>query len=144
MYKMFPLFSTKGSRENLSEILVPEKTLSSRFLTIAESEPFGPIEASKVYNLPPAVDLLKQAAEVGDHSESKLSKKEETKIKQAYIREKFYFGKKKSDRYTFEFKKAKVGEVGFRYGTTLRDNKKNRKIDFDNSGKMIYALPQSG
>lgn len=141
MYNMFPLFSSR-TKENLSEIPVPKKTLLSRFLTVAENEPFGPIEASKIYNLPPAVDLLKKAAEVGDHSEHDFKLEEEKKQKAA---EKIIVAKgKKKDRFVFEFTKAKVGQVGFRYGTTNRDNKKDRKIDYDSTGKMIYALPQSG
>lgn len=133
MYRMFPLFNTRDNKENLTEIPVPERTLTSRFLTVAESEPFGPIEASKIYNLSPAVDLLKNAAEHGATTKVKTSNKN------------IVIGKRKpTDRYLFEFTEAKVGKVGFRYGTTQRDNKKDRKIDYDASGKMIYALPESG
>lgn len=132
MYRMFPLFNVRENKENLTEIPVPQRTLTSRFLTVAESEPFGPIESSKIYQLSPAVDLLKTAAEHG-------STKKQVSNKKVHI------GKRKpTDRFLFEFTEATVGKVGFRYGTTQRDNKKDRKIDYDASGKMIYALPESG
>ncbi|KAH3676068.1 hypothetical protein WICMUC_002365 [Wickerhamomyces mucosus] len=136
MYKMFPLFERPVHSENLSEIPVPVKTLQSRFLTIAESEPFGPVDAAKVLGLEPAEETLKKLAETGGHSTITSSKANEKQIFTAKQNEK--------DRFVFKFTKAKVGEVGFRYGTTLRDNKKDRKFTFDNSGKMINALPISG
>ncbi|CCH42315.1 37S ribosomal protein S35, mitochondrial [Wickerhamomyces ciferrii] len=139
MYKMFPLFNSNQHAENLTEIPVPERTLTSRFLTVAENEPFGPIEASKIYRLPLATDLLKNL----DHDESTPSPKQQHYQKQhepKILRTK----STKRGRSVFEFKQAKVGQVGFRYGTVLRDNKKDRRVDYDESGKMIYALPESG
>lgn len=136
MYKMFPLFERQSHSENLSEIPVPVKTLQSKFVTIAESEPFGPVDAAKVFGLEPAAETLDRLATTGDHSNDKKSNQKE--------REVFIAKGNKNDRFEFQFTKAKVGQVGFRYGTTLRDNKKDRKFTFDNSGKMVNALPTSG
>lgn len=135
MYKMFPLFERPRHSDNLSEIPVPVKTLQSRFITIAESEPFGPVDAAEVFGLEPASETLQRLAETGHHA--KVNDKDKD-------REMFIADPKKDDRYVFKFHKAKVGQVGFRYGTTLRDSKKDRKFSFDNSGKMINALPTSG
>jgi hypothetical protein len=135
MYKMFPLFERPRHSDNLSEIPVPVKTLQSRFLTIAESEPFGPVDAAKVFDLEPASETLQRLAETGHHATTNDTDKQ---------REVFVAKSKEEDRYVFKFHKAKVGQVGFRYGTTLRDNKKDRKFAFDDSGKMINALPTSG
>lgn len=134
MYKMFPLFERPRHSDNLSEIPVPVKTLQSRFLTIAESEPFGPIDAAKVFDLEPASETLQRLAETGHHAT--VSNK---KDKQVFVAE-----SAPKDRYVFKFHKAKVGQVGFRYGATLRDNKKDRKFSYDDSGKMVNALPTSG
>jgi hypothetical protein len=136
MYRMFPLFEKEVHSENLSEIPVPVKTLQSKFVTIAESEPFGPIDAAKVFGLEPAAETLEKLGSGDHHLTDKESKKQEKEV--------FTAKSKNSDRFVFHFTKAKVGEVGFRYGTTLRDNKKDRKFTFDNSGKMVNALPTSG
>ncbi|KAH3683510.1 hypothetical protein WICPIJ_005506 [Wickerhamomyces pijperi] len=136
MYKMFPLFERPLHSENLSEIPVPVKTLQSRFLTIAESEPFGPVDAAKILGLEPAEQTLENLAKTGGHSTTLKSDVKAKEVFTAKVEEK--------DRYVFKFTKAKVGSVGFRYGTTLRDNKKDRKFTYDNSGKMVNALPLSG
>lgn len=136
MYKMFPLFEKDAHTENLSEIPVPVKTLESKFVTIAESEPFGPIDAAKVFGLEPAAQTLEKLGS-GDHHLTDKSSKEKK-------REVFLAKSNKNDRFVFQFTKSKVGEVGYRYGTTLRDNKKDRRFTFDNSGKMVNALPKSG
>lgn len=136
MYKMFPLFERPRHSDNLSEIPVPVKTLQSRFLTIAESEPFGPVDAAKVFGLEPASETLAKLAETGHTDSVKSSQNKQKEVFTAKAEEK--------DRYVFKFHKAKVGQVGFRYGTTLRDNKKDRKFSYNNSGKMVNALPTSG
>lgn len=136
MYKMFPLFERPLHSENLSEIPVPVKTLQSRFLTIAESEPFGPVDAAKILGLEPAEQTLENLGKTGGHSTTLKSKAKAKEVFTAKVEE--------NDRYVFKFTKTKVGSVGFRYGTTLRDNKKDRKFSYDNNGKMINALPLSG
>lgn len=135
VYKMFPLFdpSQRSQRENLSEIPVPEKTLASRFLTIAESEPFGPVDAAKILELEPAVKTLERIATIGEHSEgNKLREPSKSGNKVVYGEV------RKGDNAVFKFKQAKVGKVGFRYGSGNRDNRKDRKIGFNEIGQMVY------
>lgn len=133
LYKMFPLFTPEKqyTRENLSEIPVPQKALSSRFLTIAESQPFGPIDAAEVLELEPAVKTLEKLATIGEHSEGHIKKQEKsTKVVYGELRQ--------GERSQLKFTHARVGEVGHRYGRVLRDNKKDRKIGFNELGQMIY------
>lgn len=131
MYKMFPIFEPHN-KENLSEIPIPVKALSSHILTIAESQPFGPIEASKVLGLEPASETLKKLGELGEHSANHDTQKQQKKNRVIYgeVLE--------HDRFKYKFVNMPVGQVGFRYGRPLRDNKKDRKIGFDKLGKMIY------
>lgn len=132
LYKMFPVFEpeSRKSRENLSEIPVPQKALSSRFLTIAESEPFGPIDAAKVLELEPAATTLDKLSTVGEHSSGHASKPKTRKV--------VYGELLSNEKSVFKFTDARVGEVGFRYGRVNRDNKKDRKIGFNEVGKMVY------
>ncbi|CDK28564.1 unnamed protein product [Kuraishia capsulata CBS 1993] len=127
MYKMFPLHDPVGLKENLSEIPVPVKTLKARFLTIAESEPFGPIEAAESLELEPATETL---AKLMEHREEKKTKKQKA----------FMAPVLDGERVAFRFTEAKVGDVGFRYGAPLRDTKKDRKIEYDANGKMVYGI----
>lgn len=130
---MFPVFKPEHGRmrENLSEIPVPQRALSSRFLTIAESEPFGPIDAAKLLELEPAAVTLEKLSAVGEHSAGHSTKKTDNV--------KVIYGEVLSgEKSVFKFTNARVGKVGFRYGTVNRDNKKDRKIGFNELGKMIY------
>lgn len=126
MYKMFPLFQERITSDDLSEIPTPHKTLHQRFLTIAESEPFGPIDAAKVLDLPVAKDTLYELSQINEDVE-------EVKVNDVIV------GKEKEgDRVNFKFTSARAGDVGFRYGASRRDTKKNRVIGFDASGKLCY------
>lgn len=130
---MFPVFDSDATskRENLSEIPVPQKTLVSRFLTIAESEPFGPVDAAHVLELEPAIETLKNLSTVGEHSSGhhKLTSKN-TKVVYGEILQ--------GERSQFKFTNAKVGKVGYRYGSGNRDNKKDRRVGFNKLGQMVY------
>ncbi|SCU79114.1 LAMI_0A07382g1_1 [Lachancea mirantina] len=132
MFNMFPLFEPKfeKSRENLSEIPVPSKALNSRFLTIAESEPFGPLDAAKVLELEPAAETLQKLSTEGEHSAGHT----ETTRKQRVV----YGELLKGERSVFKFTHKPVGKVGYRYGAGNRDNKKDRKIGFNELGQMVY------
>lgn len=137
MYKMLPIKdSRQSSPENLTEIPIPPETQRSRFISIAESEPFGPIDAAKVFELEPAQVTLEKLSDLGEHSDHHTLTKTTSKNKQ------FLAEKKSHERFHYKFTDVHVSEqdVGFRYGKTNRDNKKNRRIGFDNSGKMIYLL----
>lgn len=133
LYKMFPTFDSDSfrARENLSEIPVPQKALSSRFLTIAESEPFGPIDAAKILDLEPAATTLEKLSAVGEHSLGHTARKAENV--------KVIYGEVRSgEKAMFKFTNTRVGQTGFRYGSGNRDSKKDRKIGFNELGKMIY------
>ena len=134
LYKMFPIFKSEkfNNRENLSEIPVPPSALKSRFLTIAESQPFGPIDAAKILELEPAATTLEKLSTVGEHSTGHANQtaKRSTKV--------VYGELLTGERSMFKFTDAKVGDVGYRYGSVNRDNKKDRKIGFNELGKMVY------
>lgn len=133
MYKMFPLYNAEKNAENLTEIPIPKETLQSRFLTIAESEPFGPIDAAKEFNLEPAAVTLERLSEGGEHSshQQTVQKKEDGS---------FIAPMYKGDKHAFKFTPVKVGKVGYRYGTVLRDNRKDRKIAYDAAGNKYYPI----
>ncbi|AET41500.1 mitochondrial 37S ribosomal protein mS45 Ecym_8215 [Eremothecium cymbalariae DBVPG len=131
MYKMFPIFEARN-QENLSEIPVPAKALSSRILTLAESEPFGPIDAANVLELEPAAETLNKLAQEGEHSTGHTSE-------QNIRKQKVIYGEVlKGERFKYKFTNKSVGKVGFRYGSSNRDNKKDRGIGFDERGRMVY------
>ncbi|QPG76969.1 hypothetical protein FOA43_004363 [Brettanomyces nanus] len=134
MYNMFPLYDASKNGENLTEIPIPEETTQSRFVTIAESEPFGPVDAAREFGLEPAAVTLQKLSEGGEHSahSNRASHGTDTKSFVAKMHE--------GDRSAFRFTDVKVGQVGYRYGKSFRDNRKDRKIGFDASGKMVYLL----
>ncbi|AQZ13820.1 MRPS35 (YGR165W) [Zygosaccharomyces parabailii] len=132
LYKMFPVFQPESNtaRENLSEIPVPQKALASRFLTLAESEPFGPVDAAKVLELEPAAQTLEKLGSVGEHAANHKVKVGHNHVVYGEVRE--------GDRSILKFTKSRVGKVGHRYGAGIRDNKKDRKIGFNEVGQMVY------
>lgn len=127
MYKMFPLFQQQVNADNLTEIPTPHKTLHQRFLTIAESEPFGPVDAAKLLNLPVAKDTLSRLSEINEDSAKPVKTNEVVVGKE-----------RQGDRTAFKFTSAAAGDVGFRYGASRRDTKKNRAVGFDAQGKLCY------
>ncbi|CCE61537.1 hypothetical protein TPHA_0A04640 [Tetrapisispora phaffii CBS 4417] len=146
LFKMFPVFNpnnntevtrnqegiqTFSRKENLSEIPVPPKALNSRFLTISESQPFGPVDAANILELEPAITTLEKLSTEGQHSSGRTVKDNKVKTIYGELLE--------GEKSQFKFKDAKVGRVGFRYGAGNRDSKKDRRIDFDAQGKMIYV-----
>ncbi|CCD24525.1 mitochondrial 37S ribosomal protein mS45 NDAI_0D02110 [Naumovozyma dairenensis CBS 421] len=136
MFNMFPIFKPEIKRENLSEIPVPEKTLSSRFVTLSESEPFGPVDAAELLELEPAVKTLEQLATTGEHSQGHLEVLQNKKLNN---KKRIVLGEvREGDRSVFKFVDSKVGQVGFRYGAGNRDSKKDRKVGFNEAGQMVY------
>lgn len=128
MYRMFPLYEPPVQAENLTEIPTPQRTLHQRFLTISESEPFGPVDAAKVFDLEPAQHTLNKLTEIKE--DGSISNLKPHKVSTANERE--------NDRSLFKFTHSNVSDVGFRYGASRRDRKKDRRIGFDNAGKMVY------
>lgn len=127
MYKMFPLYNPPVGAENLTEIPTPHKTLHQRFLTISESEPFGPADAADLFGLEPAQKTLNDLAEF----------KEDDGLNRA-LNEVVVGSEKEGDNTLFKFTKAKSGDVGFRYGASRRDKKRDRAVGFDSAGRMVY------
>ncbi|XYA02521.1 hypothetical protein QA089_005100 [Meyerozyma guilliermondii] len=130
MYKMFPLFEPPVDAENLTEIPTPQRTLHQRFLTISESEPFGPVDAAEIFGLEPAQQTLDNLTEFKDTTANSNTRTNEVLI-----------GKQKQgDSAVFKFTHAQSGNVGFRYGASRRDRKKDRAIGFDKAGKMVNMV----
>lgn len=128
MNRMFPLKAAKDA-DNLTEIPTPHKTLHQRFLTIAESEPFGPVDAARLFDLEPAGTTLTKLSELSDDAEKKVHENTVVVGKQ-----------RKDDDTQFRFTMATSGNVGFRYGASRRDRKRDRAVGFDKLGRMIYTL----
>lgn len=134
LYKMFPLYNPEKNAENLTEIPIPKETLQSRFLTIAESEPFGPVDAAKEFNLEPAAVTLERLSEGGEHS-SHAEAAKKNKGDKSFIAPMY-----EGDKYAFKFTPVKVGKVGYRYGKVFRDNRKDRKVAYDAAGNKYYPI----
>lgn len=126
---MFPVFNSAKDGDNLTEIPTPHKTLNQRFLTISESEPFGPVDAARVFDLEPALETLEKLTEL-TNEEIKETKKNKVIVGV----------QKQGDDSQFRFTLATSGQVGYRYGASRRDTKKNRAVGFDTAGKMIYTV----
>lgn len=129
MKKIFPIFDIYKDADNLTEIPTPQRTSNQRFLTISESEPFGPVDAARMFGLEPARDTLHRMAEI------KEEKAEEVRTNNVIVGI-----EKKDDTCQFRFTLARSGEVGYRYGARRRDKKKDRGVAFDTAGKMIYTV----
>lgn len=129
MTKMFPLYEPPKEADNLTEIPTPHKTLHQRFLTISESEPFGPVDAAKIFGLEPAQQTLDNLTEVSEESNNTV------KLNKVVVGV-----QKKGDDTQFRFTKATSGQVGFRYGALRRDRKKDRAVGFDKLGRMVYTV----
>lgn len=137
MTDMFPLFNppegAMNRRENLSEIPVPPKAQRSRFVTLAESEPFGPLDAASVLELEPAVKTLERLATKGEHSA------QESNSTTTHRRKIIYGPVLAGERSQFRVTDMPGRQSGYRYGSGNRDNKKDRRIAFDEHGRMVYA-----
>lgn len=152
MEQMFPLFNLPASiespdngssyqniinsrRENLSEIPIPSNAKKSRFITLAESEPFGPLDAAAVLDLEPAVKTLERLATEGEHS-ANHSNSQNKKLHKTRI---VYGPVLAGERSQFKVTDVPAYKYAYRYGSGNRDNKKDRRIEFDENGRMVYA-----
>lgn len=129
MKKIFPIFDQAKNGDNLTEIPTPHKTLHQRFLTISESEPFGPVDAAKIFDLEPAQQTLDRLTELKQETGASVA------VKEVVVGQ-----EREGDKNQFRFKMASSGNVGFRYGASRRDKKKNRAVGFDKLGRMVYAV----
>lgn len=130
MHKMFPLFYPPKHKDNLTEIPTPGKTLHQRFVTISESEPFGPVDAAKIFGLEPAQETLNALSEFENVSDSPKVRHNDVVVGV----------QKDGDDAQFRFTKATSGNVGFRYGASRRDKKRDRAVGFDKLGRMVYTV----
>jgi len=118
--------------DNLTEIPMPNETRTQRFISIAESEPFGPVDAANVLGIKPASKLLEQITSVDiiHHKDPAHEKKKSDAFIAAQL---------EGEKAVFKFTPAKVGKVGFRYGSARDDQKHNRKVKYNSIGQMKYA-----
>ncbi|ODQ81339.1 hypothetical protein BABINDRAFT_160698 [Babjeviella inositovora NRRL Y-12698] len=152
MYKMFPVYNknvpervmaAKGiSPENLTEVPINKTTQYARFVTIAESEPFGAVDAAEDFGVEAAAVTLSKLTELGEvafHAQLNKTKKTEVAQKLTNDSQGIYVGEvRKGEKHAFRFQNATVGEVGERYGKGNRDNRPNRPYGFDAYGKRIW------
>lgn len=116
--QMFPLYEPSPRR--MEEI---EMTNKSQFITLAESEPFGPLDAANLLGLKPAKELLLQQ---GEHAK----KKHQDRVVYGPVRA--------GDRSVFKIKDVPGYKSAIRYGSGQRDNKRDRRVGFDSEGRMVY------
>lgn len=138
MSEMLPVYVMGKNAENLTEIPVPKETAQSRFLTIAESEPFGPVDAAREFGLEPAAVTLQKLSEGGEHSAHTAGAADATAKAKANAA--FLAPSAPHDRSVLKFTPVKTGQVGYRYGRVNRDNRKNRPVAYDPTGRAFYPL----
>lgn len=124
--------------EDLTEIPVPREVQQQRFLSIAESEPFGPVDAANTLDIEPAASTLRRLTEIADHSVEHQQKSRTNKPAS------FYAPQVEGEKARYRFTDAKVGKVGFRYGASRDDRKHARRVTFLPNGNRTYPLPESG
>jgi hypothetical protein len=119
--------------DNLTEIPIPEETRRQRFMSIAESEPFGPLDAAKALKIEPAAATLEKLTQ----HETEDANASTTKVRRSELS--FYAPILEGEKSAFRFTDAKVGQVGYRYGASRDDRKHARKVKYLPNGKMVYA-----
>lgn len=120
--------------DDLAEIPVPKETIQQRFMTIAESEPFGPVDAASVLGIEPAAQTLEKLQTHDAEAEAANERKEQQRHTS------FYAPVLEGERRKFQFTDAKVGEVGFRYGASRDDRRHGRKVRYTAVGTQQYPL----
>lgn len=118
--------------DDLTEIPIPKEVQTQRFQSIAESEPFGPVDAAEILGIEPAAVTLEKLTQEGDHHVKGSTKKAVS----------FIAPQLEGERSLFRFTDAKVGNVGYRYGASRDDRKHARRVRFLPNGHMTYPLPE--
>jgi hypothetical protein len=118
----------------LTEIPIPNETRHQRFINVAESEPFGPIDAAKLLGIESAAETLEKLN--SPHVNEKDLHSSDRAAKNAVS---FIAPELEGEKSLFKFTNAKVGEVGFRYGASRDDRRHGRKVRYTETGQMIYA-----
>lgn len=133
MRQMFPVLRANSSqKDDLTEIPVPDETRHQRFMNVAESEPFGPIDAAKVLNIEPAAETLEKLSQHGNQAHVKSSLTNEKEVS-------FLGPQLEGEQALFKFTNAKAGDVGHRYGASRPDRRHARKVRYTATGQMVYA-----
>lgn len=149
MRQMFPEIRTNAhglpdrSVDNMTEIPIPEETRHQKFMTIAESEPFGPLDAATALGIEPAsvtLEKLSTHTETDANSPSTSASAKTPEHKALAKHELAFFAPvMEGDRSKYRFSSAKVGQVGYRYGASKDDRRHARKVKYTTTGKMVYA-----
>lgn len=121
--------------DNLTEIPIPKETKQQLFQSIAESEPFGPVDAANVLGIEPAKTTLEKLTDVESVEVTADSKALKT-------RRSFFAPQLEGERHLFRFTDAKVGKVGYHYGSSRDDQKSARKVRHMPNGQRNYPLPE--
>ncbi|CAN6635818.1 small ribosomal subunit protein mS45 [Trichomonascus vanleenenianus] len=130
MEGMFPLLEPNSRlRDDLTEIPIPDETRHQRFISIAESQPFGPVDAANVLNIEPAAETLEK---LNNHELELQSKSKKREVS-------FIAAQLEGEKAAFRFTNAKVGEVGHRYGAARDDRKHGRKMKYTATGQAVWA-----
>lgn len=124
----------KTKVDDLSEIPVQKETRQQLFTSIAESEPFGPVDAAKALHLEPAKQILEKLSTVGEGEQQSEETSQHPRS--------FYADRLEGERFLFRFTDASVGRVGFHYGAARDDTKPGRKVVYQPDGTRVYPPPE--
>lgn len=126
--KLDAALKTNG-KDDLDELPSFKELEKSKFISIPEGNSFTNLDAANVLFLQPADKVINTLK----------AKETETNEDEGLEERRFILGKKYvTDRFDFHFVDVKVGEVGKRYGTGNRDNRKDKQYTYDMNGKMVY------
>lgn len=121
--------------DNLTELPMSKETRTQMFQTIAESEPFGPVDAAEMLGIEPANVTLERLTNIEAEQETETAKKN-------LKTNSFYARLVDGERHLFRFSDAQVGKVGYHYGAARDDQKSGRKVRHLPNGKPAYSKPE--
>jgi len=124
--------------DNLTELPMSKETRAQMFQTIAESEPFGPVDAAEMLGIEPANRTLERLTNV----EASTSTAEADTAQKQLKTDSFYAKQLEGERHLFRFTDAKVGKVGYHYGAARDDQKSGRKVRHLPNGRPAYSVPE--
>lgn len=125
----------RSAKDNLTEIPIPEETHQQIFQSIAESQPFGPVDAADVLGIEPAAETLKRLTEPQREHQDTQDKKGKGSVS-------FFGPQYEQERNLWRFTNAKVGRVGYHYGSAKDDRKHGRRVTFNPDGTQAWPLPE--
>lgn len=125
----------RSAKDNLTEIPIPEETHRQIFQSIAESQPFGPVDAAEVLGIEPATDTLKRLTEPQEEQSGTQDKASKSSVS-------FFGPQYENEQNLWRFTNAKVGRVGYHYGAAKDDRKHGRRVKFNPDGTQTWPLPE--